>query len=246
MHEAETPHPESVSQNETDVGYIRERILADAARARIYPWGVRDYGSVLRIQEYLRQGRREDAVADTWLAGEHETVITQGVRATETDVVVPGDFPIFQIDRGGQTTLHNPGQLVIYPILKVQGGLLAQARLSRTLLLTVRDWLGERYGIELAIPPKRPGLFHGERKVAAIGVSIHGRVSMHGIAINLCNDLTPWQRIVPCGEPTTRPENLSNLIGQIITPAELIDALPQWLEHAWGYESVERIERLEL
>jgi lipoate-protein ligase B len=225
---------------------IRRRILADPSRARLHAWGVRDYGEVLTLQEALRVRRREDAIVDTWLAGEHPTVITQGVRGTGGDLTfaepAAAPFPVFKIDRGGMTTLHNPGQLVIYAIVKTLPGLLAQGRMSHTLLTTVRDWLVGLSGVALESHKGRPGLFVGERKAAAIGISVRGRVSMHGIAVNLCNDLSPWRAIVPCGEPTTRPVTLSELAGRRFTPDELIAALPEWLKSAWGYDAVERTE----
>lgn len=216
-----------------------ERVLEDRARARLHPWGVRSYGEVLALQERLRAARRGGAIPDTWLAGEHLAVITQGVRGQQDDVLAPGGLPVFQIDRGGMTTLHNPGQLVIYPIMKTQGSTLAQAKVSRLLLTATRDWLAALCGAELVIHKGRPGLFWGLRKVAAIGISVHGRVTMHGIAINLCNDLSPWRAIVPCGEPSTRPITLSEVLGTKIEPGALIEKMPEWLRATWGYGAVE-------
>jgi lipoate-protein ligase B len=222
-----------------------ERVLAGRALARLHPWGLQSYGDVLALQERLREARQRDAIPDTWLAGEHLAVITQGVRGQQQDLVGSPALPVFKIDRGGMTTLHNPGQLVIYPIVRTQGGILAQARFSLTLLAAVRDWLAGLYGIQLEIQKGRPGLFHGPRKVAAIGISIHGRVSMHGIAINLCNDLSPWRAIIPCGEPSTLPITLSEIAGRNIAPADLIPLLPAWLRWYWGYETVQIAEEPE-
>src|SRR5262245_29841612 len=96
---------------------IRTRLLANPAVARVHGWGLSEYGAILTMQEALREQRRADVIPDTWLAGEHPAVITQGVRGIEADLVhVNHGLPIFQIDRGGMTTLHNPGQLVLYPI----------------------------------------------------------------------------------------------------------------------------------
>lgn len=219
--------------------FIRTRVLAEPGVARLAPWGVLEYGAVLAMQERLRAQRQADSIGDVWLAGEHPTVITQGVRGAAADLVQPGALPTFTIDRGGQTTLHNPGQLVIYPIVRTQGGVLAQARVSRALLATVAAWLKALGGVALEIPRGRPGLFLEGRKVAALGISIHGRVTMHGIAINLCNDLSPWQSIVPCGEPETRPATLSEVTGRRYEPAELVARLPDFLRDYWGYEAVE-------
>ncbi len=223
--------------------FAREKILAAPERACLHQWGRRDYGEVLALQEALRERRRADQIVDCWLAGEHPLVITQGVRGRGDDLVagalVPGEIPVFSIDRGGMTTLHNPGQLVIYPILRTLPGLLAQARLALALLESVRDWLDLHTGIRSEIERGRPGLYIGGRKLAAIGISIHGCVSMHGIAINLCNDLSPWRRIVPCGEPQTRPITLSELAGHRYEPQEFIPLIPDWLRTSWGYDQVE-------
>lgn len=216
------------------------KILADPAAARLIDWGLRDYADVLAMQEQFRDERRADRIPDTWLAGEHPTVITQGVRGREADLAISpsAGIPIHRIDRGGMTTLHNPGQLVIYPIVKTHEGLLAQARLARALLENTADLIEKVSGVRAQIERGRPGLFVGGRKLAAIGISIRGRVSMHGIAINLCNDLAPWRWIIPCGEPSTRPITLSELIGKKIEPAEWIPLLPDWLKSNWGYQNV--------
>jgi lipoyl(octanoyl) transferase len=140
------------------------------------------------------------------------------------------------------TTVHVPGQLVLYPIVKTRPGLVAQGRLARTLLTTVRDWLRDLSGVRLEIPKGRPGLFWGERKVAAIGLSIRQRVSMHGIAINLCNDLDPWRAIVACGEPGTLPATLTEAAGRPFAPEDLLAAMPDWLRRAWGYDAVQVVD----
>jgi lipoyl(octanoyl) transferase len=217
-----------------------DQLLADHSRAIFHPWGLQDYGAVLGLQERLHAARKTGALTtDIWLAGEHPTVITQGVRGRDDDLIVPGDIPIFTINRGGMTTLHNPGQLVIYPIACTAGGLLAQARMSLALLTAMRDFIAGQTAIELQIPKGRPGLFLGERKVAAIGLAIRGHVTMHGIAVNLCNDLSPWRAIIPCGEPSTRPITLSEIAGRRIEPADWIPLLPGWLHDAWSYGTVQ-------
>lgn len=220
---------------------LTEKILADSGTARFIDWGLRDYGEVLAMQEQFREQRRAGQIPDTWLAGEHPTVITQGVRGREADLTLNPcvTIPVHRIDRGGMTTLHNPGQLVIYPIVKTHEGLLAQARLARALLEATADLVEQLSGVRAAIERGRPGLYVKGRKLAAIGISIRGRVSMHGIAINLCNDLAPWQWIVPCGEPSTRPVTLSELAGKRIEPKAWIERLPAWLQLHWGYRHIE-------
>jgi lipoyl(octanoyl) transferase len=218
---------------------LARRVVAEPARARLHAWGLRDFGEILALQEKLRAARREGLIPDTWLAGEHPTVITQGVRGSAADLLATPAWPVFKIDRGGQTTIHTPGQLVIYPIILTHPGLLSQARLSRALLAATRDWIAEQTGVALEIHKGRPGLFSKDgQKAAAIGLSIRGGVSMHGIAINLCNELASWRAIIPCGEPETQPVTLSELAGRRIAPDELISHLPDWLRDTWGYNKV--------
>ena len=217
--------------------------LADPARAGFFHWGLRPYDQILAMQEALREERRAGRIPDVWLAGEHHAVITSGVRGRAGDLVGGGDpIPVFSIDRGGMTTLHNPGQLVIYPIVRTGRGVLAQARLARALLAATRDWIESLSGVRAAIERGRPGLYVDGRKLAAIGISIRGGVSMHGIAVNLCNDLAPWSRIIPCGEPGTRPVTLTELTGRRVEPAQWAPLIPRWLTSAWGYGRVGPME----
>jgi lipoyl(octanoyl) transferase len=216
----------------------RSNPILEPELAHLKDWGLRDYGEVLKLQEDLRARRRAGEIPDTWLAGEHSTVITQGVRGRPDDLCAPAQWPIYQIDRGGMATIHNPGQLVIYPIVKTGANLVAQARLSRFLLTAVRDWIERISGVSAQIQRGRPGLYVKGRKLAAIGLSVRGGVSMHGIAVNLCNDLTPWDLIVPCGEPATRPVTLTMLTDRCWTPAECIRRIPDWLRGVWGYGQV--------
>ncbi len=220
---------------------LTEKILADAGTARFIDWGLRDYGEVLAMQEQFREQRRAGQIPDTWLAGEHPPSSRRACAAARptSRSTRASPFPFNRIDRGGMTTLHNPGQLVIYPIVKTHEGLLAQARLARALLEATADLVEQLSGVRAAIERGRPGLYVKGRKLAAIGISIRGRVSMHGIAINLCNDLAPWQWIIPCGEPSTRPVTLSELAGKRIEPKDWIARLPAWLQSHWGYRQIE-------
>jgi lipoate-protein ligase B len=216
-----------------------QQILDSAGRADLFNWGTGEYGYILNLQEYIRSKREKDEIHDTWLAGEHFPVITQGVRGEGNDLIGKPDIRIFDIDRGGQTTLHNPGQLVIYPIVRTRHEMTAQARFPRMLLTGIRDWIKEMTGLELEIHKGHPGLFWNLRKVAAVGISIHRGVTMHGIAINICNDLEPWKYIIPCGEPDTVPATLNNATGLDLQPVDFINNIHAWLEQFWGYEIVE-------
>lgn len=215
--------------------------LANISVARFLDFGCRDYAEVLDRQIALRDARIGDFIPDTWLFGEHPPVITQGVRGQEGDVLqsgLPGAMPVVSIDRGGMATIHSPGQLILYPIVKLNGGSLAAGRLARHLLLSMQDWLESDFGVRTEFPKGRPGLFVGDRKLLSIGVSVRRGVSMHGIAMNLCNDLSLWSRIVACGEPQTRPITLSEILGRRIEPRDQRESIMSGLRQSWGYERV--------
>lgn len=213
----------------------------DPDRADFVDFGLGDYEEILALQEALRQRRRAGEIPDTWLFGEHPAVITQGVRGQAGDIVgVAGgpDLPVVQIDRGGMTTLHSPGQMILYAIVRLEGGSLAAGRMSRALLRTFQAWLAETHGVRAELVAGRPGLFAEERKLLSVGISVRGGVSMHGVALNLCNDLSLWNRIVACGEPQTRPVTLSELLGRKVKPRDQRDSLRRWLKTGWGYREV--------
>ena len=144
---------------------------------------------------------------------EHEPVYTAG-RATPPEEMGANVVPI---ERGGRVTYHGPGQLVVYPIV----------RLPRR---DVRDWLRrlETFGVRvaaafgLAAEPSvdGTGVFVGRRKFASIGVAIRHWVNLHGIAINVAMDLAPWRAVRPCGLPADVMTDLSTLAGRPIAMDE--------------------------
>jgi lipoate-protein ligase B len=213
--------------------------LVDRGSAALLWFGLLEYGAALELQERTRAKRQsDDAAPDTWLIGEHPTVVTRGARS-KSEAPPPAGLPVFEIDRGGMSAMHGPGQLMIYPIARVAGGAMAAGRLARALLEATRDWVREEFGIESAPEPGRPGLFVEGRKLMSLGLSVRRGVSMHGVALNLCNDVETWSAIAPCGDPTTRGVTLSELVGRTVAPSEQVESIAEWLGGAWGYEKVE-------
>ncbi len=166
--------------------------------------GLGKYREVLALQQRLQEERRAGRCGDTVLVVEHPPVITLGARKSANKLLVGGDelsrrgIDLVEIRRGGGTTAHNPGQLVFYPILSLQQLGLGVTEYVRTL---------ETIGIELLetldVTSERrrglPGLWVGERKIASIGVRVSRFVTYHGMAINIQNDLTIFDFMVPCG-----------------------------------------------
>jgi len=138
----------------------------------------------------------------TVLLLEHEHVYTAGTRTEPADLPPPGE-PVVQVDRGGRITWHGPGQLVAYPIVRLPDPMDVVAyvrRLEEALIDTCAHW-----GIDTTRVAGRSGVWvpgqaaDPDRKIAAIGVRVARGVTMHGVAINVANDLTQFGQIVPCG-----------------------------------------------
>ncbi|KAL4428172.1 hypothetical protein ABPG75_002261 [Micractinium tetrahymenae] len=165
------------------------------------------YAPILRLQELLFEQRRRGLIPDTLLQLEHSHVFTMGKRGrpddfhTEAAALLASGAEVASSPRGGETTYHGPGQLVLYPILSLRElGLGARAYVEGLEDVMVAS-LG-RYGIAArGRVPGRTGVWVGERKIGAIGVRISQGTTCHGIALNVSPDLRYFGHIVPCGTP---------------------------------------------
>ncbi|MEO6884675.1 MAG: lipoyl(octanoyl) transferase LipB [Jatrophihabitantaceae bacterium] len=193
---------------------------------------------------WQRQRELHDAVVagtepDTALLLEHPAVYTAG-RRTEPwerpveDRTAGGEStPVIDVDRGGKITWHGPGQLVGYPIVTLPDPMdvVAYVRRMERMLIAVCDEVGVtagqvegRSGVWLPADAARP-----ERKIAAIGIRVAQRVTLHGFAINCNPDLTWFDRIVPCGIADAGVTSLSAELGTDITVEDLLPILERHL-----------------
>ncbi|TDJ31019.1 MAG: lipoyl(octanoyl) transferase LipB [Gammaproteobacteria bacterium] len=146
---------------------------------------------------------------EVWFV-EHPSIFTLGLNGDRSHLLMPGQIPILQIDRGGQVTYHGPGQLVVYPLLDLKRLKISVRGLVQALEAAVIDTVAS-YGIEAYGRRDAPGVYVGGRKLAAIGLRIRRHCSYHGIAINVDMDLEPFQRINPCGFENLEVTRLSEL-----------------------------------
>lgn len=166
--------------------------------------GVMPYGKTLHLQRELVRQRVDEQISDTILLVEHEPAITLGIRKTENklltdkDVLKEKGIELHSVKRGGGTTAHNPGQIVMYPILNIRGLGFGVSDYVRTLEAIGIELLND-LGVQSERKKGLPGLWIGEKKIASIGVKIRKYVSFHGMAININNDLGIFDNIVPCG-----------------------------------------------
>ena len=175
-----------------------------AETLKIVDLGTQPYEQVLVLQLDLCRQRQHDEIPNTVLIVEHPDVITLGARKSENKLLedeaalrVQG-IDVVHIGRGGGTTAHNPGQLVMYPILKLKSVKLDVSSYVRSLEQIGMELLAE-LRVECGRRKSFPGLWIGEKKIASIGVQLKKWVSFHGIAININNDLSIFDTIVPCG-----------------------------------------------
>ena len=163
-----------------------------------------DYADAVVMQEGLRARVQAGELGDTLLLLEHPPVYTLGRRSTEADLPMgeawyrAQGIDIARADRGGKLTYHGPGQLVGYPIMRVDD-VVAQVRaMERAIVralaeegVTARARTDE--GIEYT------GVWVEDRKIASIGIHLQRGVTTHGFAVNVDNDLQPFEWVVPCG-----------------------------------------------
>ena len=160
-----------------------------------------EFADALALQEDTVAKKREDRdSADEILLLEHEPVYTIG-RTPDQSSLLGGahlPHPLFAINRGGQATYHGPGQLMCYPIVDLRRCGQDLHRYLRWLEQTLIDFLA-RYEILATQREGLTGVWVANRKIASIGVGVRHWITMHGFALNVCGDLSPFAHIVPCG-----------------------------------------------
>lgn len=159
--------------------------------------GLQPYGPIVEAMKDYTQARTAKSPDQLWWL-EHSPVFTQGQAGKAEHIIAAGDIPVVQSDRGGQVTYHGPGQLVVYLLLDLKRHGLG----VRDLVSLIEDSLVgllAGYGIAAAARPDAPGVYVDGRKIASLGLRIRRGCSYHGLGLNVCNDLSPFARINPCG-----------------------------------------------
>jgi lipoyl(octanoyl) transferase len=178
--------------------------------------GALPYAEALALQRTLHRRRVAGELPDLALVLEHPPVYTRGKRTEAADLPMGADWyraqgiEVEDSDRGGRVTYHGPGQLVAYPIVGVERVADYVHALESAMVAALAD-----EGVA-AEPRDTPftGVWVGESKIGSIGVRVRDGVSMHGLAVNVDNDLQPFQWIVPCGIDHARVTSLSRETGR--------------------------------
>jgi lipoyl(octanoyl) transferase len=160
-----------------------------------------NFADALALQEEIVAKKREDRChLDELLLLEHEPVYTIGRTPDQSSLLGAAHLPhqLFAINRGGQATYHGPGQLMGYPIIDLRGCGQDLHRYLRWLEQLLIEMLAE-YKIAATQRASLTGVWVDDRKIASIGVGVRHWITMHGFALNVCGDLSPFNQIVPCG-----------------------------------------------
>ena len=214
--------------------------------------GLVPYLPTYQAMQDFTAARTPDTPDELWVC-EHPPVFTQGLAGHEDHLLAPGDIPVVATNRGGQVTFHGPGQVVAYPLIDLQrAGYYVKEyvyRIEEAVIRTLDHFgvTGHRVsgapGIYVrlddphshAILPQRPQKdtskdpdFAGLGKIAALGIKVSHHCTYHGVALNVAMDLSPYQRINPCGYQGLQTVDLST-IGVSVSWQEAADILSQKL-----------------
>jgi lipoyl(octanoyl) transferase len=218
-------------------------VLAEVRVARL---GTVPYGEARALQNRLEAARQEEEIPDVLLLLEHPPVYTKGRRATPDELPMGEEWyrrqgiEVTDTDRGGRVTYHGPGQLVGYPIVSLRSYGDDVHEYIRRMEHLIVDSLGE-WGVEAACIEGQTGVWAKDRKIGSIGVHVNRGVTTHGFAINVNNDLQPFEWVVPCGIESCRMTSVSRELGAeqdmdafmntiAATFGEIYDREPVWTE----------------
>ena len=163
--------------------------------------GRMEFAHALAMQDEIAAKKRNDTLfEDQLLLLEHEPVYTIGRTPDRSSLLGSAHLPhpLFSINRGGQATYHGPGQLMGYPIIDLRRCGQDLHKYLRWLEQLLIDLLA-RYDIAAQRRESLTGVWIENRKIASIGVGVRHWITMHGFALNVCGDLSPFDHIVPCG-----------------------------------------------
>ncbi len=184
--------------------------------------GLIDYSKAWDVQRAIHGEVVEKIRPNTLLLLQHPSVYTAGRRTQESERPQDGT-PVIDVDRGGKITWHGPGQLIGYPIVRLAKPteLVGFVREIEAGLIAVCAELG----IKAQCVSGRSGVWirdeKGDRKIAAIGIRVAKGVTMHGFALNICPDLTPFAQIIPCGIEDAEVTSMEKELGRKITIEEV-------------------------
>jgi lipoyl(octanoyl) transferase len=192
--------------------------------ARLFDLGRKPYREVWELQHRLHDAVREGREPDSWIVVEHFPVVTLGRQAKNEHVLLPAaqlaarGVDLVAVERGGDVTYHGPGQLVVYPIRKLER-FREIVPLVRALEEAVIGACA-RFGVAAQRWADHAGVWVGRNQICAVGLAVQGMVSLHGIALNVSTRLDYDRLILPCGLSDRGITSLSAELGRTVSVDE--------------------------
>jgi lipoate-protein ligase B len=218
-------------------------------KARLLDLGLRPYREVWELQRRIHEAVRQGLHPDTWIVVEHLPVITLGRQAKLSNVLLTEEalrargVDLVAIERGGDVTYHGPGQVVVYPIRKLER-FREIVPLVRALEGAVIDTCA-RFGVTGERWSEHAGVWVGKNQICAVGLAVRKMVSLHGIALNVATELNYDTYINPCGLTGHGITSLSKEAGRAVAVEEakavLLEELARTFDVTFTRDGAERI-----
>ncbi len=174
--------------------------------------GSRSYEESLSDMQSFVQSVDDTTTSEIWLV-EHPPVYTLGT-ACSLSTLIQTDIPTVKTDRGGQITYHGPGQIIMYPLIKLKDFKLGVKGLVDALEQSAINTLAE-YGLQSVRRDGAPGVYIDEKKISALGLRVKRGWSYHGLSLNVAMDLSPFSNIDPCGYKGMEVAQLSDYVEDV-------------------------------
>ncbi len=213
----------------------------DSALLHIEDWGTSAYDEASTRQARLLSAHLSNAGTDTLILTQHPPTVTLGRRGSEADLLCSESrfadkgVTLHRINRGGLATAHEPGQLVVYPVMRLPVKDLRH--FTAGFLNTVIEVLAE-YGLHGELKAGNPGVWVRGRKICSFGIALKRWVTSHGIALNVNNDLSTFELIIPCGVATEKVTSLLHETGQQAHMGQVKKQIVNHFCRQFGYRPV--------
>lgn len=218
---------------------VQSKAFASQPLLEVTDLGLQPYEQVWAAMTEFTNTRTSETIDQLWLV-QHPPVFTQGQAGKAEHLLVPGDIPVVQSDRGGQVTYHGPGQLVAYPLLDLRRLKMGVRDLVTAIEQTIVATLAH-YQIEAFPKPDAPGVYVSTEgrvdKIASLGLRVRRGCSFHGLALNVAMDLSPFLRINPCGYQGLAMTQMQNLLPKPISIENVQQQLVIQFAQKLGYET---------
>lgn len=202
-------------------------------------FGLTDFSSLWKIQTHLNSYKQKHESNDVLIFTEHTNVYTLGKGGnpnhllTDKEALAKDNIEYFEVDRGGDLTYHGPGQLVCYPIFDLHNYYLDTHRFLRDLeeviILTLRQ-----FGITANRDEQYTGVWVNDEKICSIGIKVSRWITMHGLAFNVNNDLSYFDKIIPCGIFHKNMTSMKKILGEEQDLAKVARIVEKEFETVFG------------